>query len=254
MSTIIKYIILTAVRDKLFIGLFIVACLFIGVSKFLGLTALTEKQEMSLVYSAGAIRHLVIFGLILFVSIQVRRFFESKEIDIILTHPITRVKFVISYWLGTVLITALIALPIIILSVLITGVTNWSGFCLWSVSLILEGVLVSAIALFSSLILKSSVSSIIFSSCFYLLARMAVFITATASSPLVSSQPLIKWLVKPIFMGISSVMPRLDQFSQTSWLIYGGDISLYGFIFFQTVIFVSLVLTASIIDFNRKEF
>ena len=254
MKATIKYIILTAIRDKLFLGLFIVAILVIGVSKFLGITALSEQQQMAIVYATGAVRFLVIFGLILFISIHIRRFFETREIEVILTHPISRTKFILSYWIATIFITVLIAIPIIIGTTLIVGVINWQGFALWSVSLVLEGVLVSAIALFGSLILKSSVSSVIFTSCFYALARMSAFIMATADSPIVQSNALIKYIAKPIFLAISAVMPRLDQFSQTSWVVYGFENNLYGFILLQTAIYTALLLSASIIDFRKKEF
>lgn len=254
MKATIKYIILTAIRDKLFMGLFIVSALLIGISKFLGLTALSEQTQMSIVYTAGATRFLVIFGLILFISVHIRRFFETKEIEVILTHPISRTKFIISYSIATVFITLIIAIPIIIVSAMIVGILNTDGFLLWSISLILEGVIVSAMALFGSMILKSSVSSVIFSTCFYTLARMTAFIMATANSPMVASNELIKYVAKPIFIAISWIMPRLDQFSQTSWLVYGVDNNLFGIILSQTIIYTALLLCASIIDFKSKEF
>jgi len=254
MKATIKYIILTAIRDKLFLGLFIVAFLVIGISKFLGITALSEQQQMAIVYATGTIRFVIIFGLILFISIHIRRFFETREIEVILTHPISRTKFILAYWIGTIFITAIIAIPIIITSALVVGIINWDGFLLWSFSLILEGIIVSAIALFGSLILKSSVSSVIFTTCFYSLARMSAFIMATANSPIVASNDLIKYIAKPVFITISSVMPRLDQFSQTSWIVYGFENNLYGFIFLQTIIYTALILSASVIDFKNKEF
>jgi hypothetical protein len=51
------------------------------------------------------------------------------------------------------------------------------------------------------------------------------------------------------------LMPRLDLMTQTSWLIYGpGDVIDYAFIVMQALVFIALVLIASIIDLVRREF
>ena len=54
---------------------------------------------------------------------------------------------------------------------------------------------------------------------------------------------------------LSSLLPRLDQFAQSKWLIYGNmDASIFTLITSQSVIYISLILLMSVIDFNKKQF
>jgi len=50
------------------------------------------------------------------------------------------------------------------------------------------------------------------------------------------------------------LLPRLDEFTQTSWLIDGGAPSALGGVFVQTAIYVALLLAAAMFDFYRKNF
>ncbi len=54
---------------------------------------------------------------------------------------------------------------------------------------------------------------------------------------------------------LSSLLPRLDQFGQSKWLIYGNiDTNMFALIGGQSVIYISLILLMSVIDFNKKQF
>ncbi len=56
MKSILKYIMLTATRDRLYIGLFLTLMAAFSLSIFLGTTALVEKEEMATSYIAGSSR------------------------------------------------------------------------------------------------------------------------------------------------------------------------------------------------------
>src|SRR5271155_3737620 len=100
MLTNIRYILITALRDWLFIGLLAGILLATAVSATLGSTAFIEEKEMTVTFAAGAARLILMVGMIVFVCFHIRNAFDTKEIDVILSRPISRSNLVISYWLG----------------------------------------------------------------------------------------------------------------------------------------------------------
>src|SRR5271169_3288627 len=97
MLTNIRYILITALRDWLFIGL-LVSILFASfISATLGSTALVEENEMTIAVAAGSSRLILMIGLIVFVCFHIRNAFDTKEIDVILSRPNTRSNLIISY-------------------------------------------------------------------------------------------------------------------------------------------------------------
>jgi len=253
MLTNIRYILITALRDWLFIGLLASILFATAISATLGSTAFLEEREMTITFAAGSSRIILMVGLIVFVCFHIRNAFDTKEIDVILSRPISRSNLVIAYWLGFAFVALLLTLPVIAIIGLM-GVNNWPGFIGWSVSLLLETFIVVALALFSAFTLRSAVTSVIACMGFYVLSRMMAFFVMTSQSGMVGGE------MKYVFMRyglklISSVVPRLDFFGKSQWLIYGFDSSQDWIVcVIQAAIFIPLLLLASIADFRRKQF
>ena len=252
MLTNIRYILITALRDRLFLALMIGIAFACIISATLGSTAFIEETEMTVTYAAGSSRVILMVGLIVFTCFHIRNAFETKEIDVILSRPISRSNLVTAYWLGFALVALLLCLPIIVIIGLI-GMHSFAGFAGWAASLILESFLVVALALFAALTLRSAVASVMACMGFYVLSRMMAFFVATSQSHLVAESRM-SWL-RYALKGVSTIVPRLDLFAKSKWLIYGFDASQEWIIFIsQAAIFIPLLLAASIIDFRRKQF
>lgn len=254
MLTNVKYILLTALRDWLFAALMIgvIACALIA--HMLGGTALIETQEMTLSYTSASARVVIITGLIIFACFHVRNAFDTKEIDVFLSRPITRSNLVFSYWLGFAAVAVLLVIPTFIL-IAVQGIMNAKGFVFWSVSLLIECWLVVAIALFSAFTLGSAVTSTMASMGFYVLARMMGFFIATSKTAFMFEQQWVNNIFVYMLKGVSVVMPRLDFFAKSDWLIYGlKNINELEFFAVQAAIFIPLLILATIADFRRKQF
>lgn len=252
MLTNIRYILITALRDWLFIGLLAGVLLAAAISATLGSTAFLEEKEMTLTFASGSARLILMVGLIIFVCFHIRSAFDTKEIDVILSRPISRSNLVLSYWLGFSFVGLLLALPVVALLAVI-GVLNWPGFAGWAASLVLETGLVVALALFSAFTLRSAVTSVIACMGFYVLSRMMAFFVFTSQSGMFNDPKFIvlKWALQ----AISTIVPRLDFFAKSEWLVYGFNTALdWQLYVIQTAIFVPLLLAASMIDFKRKQF
>ncbi len=252
MKTNIHYILITALRDWLFVGLIAGVLVATAISATLGSTAFIEEKEMTITFASGASRIMMMVGLIVFVCFHIRSAFDTKEIDVILSRPISRTNLVLAYWLGFSLVALLLVLPVVGILAAI-GPTDWTGFVSWSFSLLLEAMLVVALALFSAFTLRSAVTSVLACMGFYVLSRMMAFFVFTVESPMFNDLKYIA--LKYTLIAISAVVPRLDFFAKSEWLSYGlrSDAE-WQMVVLQVLIFVPLLLLATIADFRRKQF
>ncbi len=255
MNTTIRYVLLTALRDWLFIGI-IGALVVTGfISYFMGSTVLVEKQEITSSFTAGSSRVVLIIGMIVFVCFHVRRAFENKEIDLMLSRPISREQFVVSYWLGFSVVATIIVAALSLFIMSFYGF-NYNGLSYWALTMELEILIVIAFAVFSSIILRSSVSAVLLCFGFYAISRMIGFFSYVLEKKPSSDMLSFDFYAQKIIWLTSFLLPRLDLFCQSKWLIYGVEIK--GILLFtpvfQAAIYIPLLLTLAAIDFKRKQF
>lgn len=250
----IRYVLLTATRDRLFIGLLVGIAIAAYISSVLGSTAMLETEQMMLSFTAAAARVIIMVGVIVFIGFHMRNAFDAREIDVLLSRPISRTTLVLSYWVGFAAVATCLVLPTVIL-VSAVGTLNQTGFWVWSVSLLLESWLVVSIALFAALTIKSGVGTVLSSLAIYALSRMMGFFLMTTTTTSIFKDQTInegtQWLMK----SISMLVPRLDFYAKSNWLIYGAKSyeEVYLFVL-QSAVFIPLLITASVIDFKRKQF
>jgi ABC-type transport system involved in multi-copper enzyme maturation permease subunit len=256
LKAIIRYTLITALRDLLFIGLLVITIGAMFIAHFLGGTALSEQQQMILTYVAGSTRLILITGLVLFVCFHVKRAFDNKEIEVILSKPISRQKFIASYLLSFGILAIIVTIPTV-MAIAAIAKPNIKGLLFWGGSLIFEGIMMVAFAMVSSLIMESGVAACLATLSFYCLSRMMGFFIMAIHHPklLPSSGQAFNWLMDSILMLVSVVLPRLDLFGKTSWLVYGIEKSTDLWVFsIQSLVYVPLLLFMAIIDFKRKQF
>ncbi|MBV8939738.1 MAG: hypothetical protein JO089_07880 [Alphaproteobacteria bacterium] len=252
MWTSIRYIFLCALRDRLFTGLIAGIVIASLVAAMLGSAAVLEEKEMKLAFAAAASRLMVAVGVTVFVCFQLRSAFDSREIDVMLSRPISRPQLALAFWMGFSAVATLIAMPVALALFLITPM-SWSGFFSWMASLVLESWLVVALALFAALTLNSAVASVLATLGFYVLSRMMAFFVMTASTIAITG-PLVS-ACRYALAAISMIMLRLDFFAKTEWLIYGLSAPSEAALFVvQALIFLPLLLAACVVDFQRKQF
>ncbi len=253
MNSIIKYILLSGIRDRLYIGLFITLVASFSLSIFLGSTALVEQQQMTVAYIAGSSRVIMAIGLILFVCLNISRAFENKEVEFIISKAISREKFVLSYLIGFFLSAILIFIPLILAFTLVAKADKF-GLLMWSLTLFSEIIILISFSLLSSLILKNSFSAIMASFGFYMISRMmGIFVFAIE---LPQDLNAVKLHFMPSLLKFISVLfPRLDLFAQSSWLNYGvSDFSNLKIILWQSLIYIPLMIFMAFHDFKKKQF
>ena len=254
MNSILKYIILTAMRDWLYVGLLAILIIAICISILLGSTALVEQNQMTITYIACASRMILVVGIILFSCFYMRRSFDNKEVEFILSKAISRWQFILSYLLGFITVALIILLPLIL--ILFFFPTNKLGLFYWAISLVFEMLIIITFSILAGLILRSAVSAILAALGFYIISRMMGFFVLTIKFPeSISQLTTINNFLQFLLKIISIAFPRLDLFSKSDWLIYGiNNFSDIIIISVQSAIYVPLMIFMAFHDLNKKQF
>lgn len=248
----VKYVLTAAVRDRLIISLLVMIGLGTALSVFLGTAAYVEKYQFVLVFTASALRLLSVLGLVLFCVFFIRRSFDNKDVDYLLSRPVSRTGFIVSHALAFSLIAVLMAAACTLAVYMAAPITFGMGHVMWGVSLMCELMIMVNAALFFSMVLPSASTSAMAVLGLYILSRTIGILIGIVMSGLAAS-PMMKGLAATMKF-ISLIIPRLDLMAQTSWLIYGtGNITLT-FILAQGLIFSLLLMTAALVDLVRRQF
>ncbi len=255
MNTTIRYVVLTAIRDWLFVAILGALVIAVFLSHFLASTVLIEKEQMLSSFTASSARLVLVVGMIVFICFNVRRAFENKEIDLMLSRPISRASFIFSYWIGFSVV-ALAMLSALGLYMAFFYKYNYVGLSIWISSMAFEIFIVTAFSLFAAVILKSSVSAVLLSFGFYIVSRLVGFFSYAIDRYSNLDFKTFDFYSQKIIWLISYLMPRLDLFAQSKWLVYGADLvnTDWQIPILQSLIYIPLLLSMAIIDFTRKQF
>src|SRR6218665_1516298 len=129
---LIGYVLTAALRDKLVMTLMLMIMLGAGVSVFLGSSGVTEQESFAVVFGPGGLRFLGVFGIVLFVCFYMRRSFETKEVEFLLSRPISRMRFLFSHAFAFSII-ALAVTAAVVAAVFFLGKPKMGGPGVWGV-------------------------------------------------------------------------------------------------------------------------
>lgn len=251
-----RYVLKAAGRDRLFLSMFLAVILAIALSIFTSSAAVTEKAQFSLVYIGGSLRLLALAGLSLFVIFFVRRSFEARDVEYLLTRPISRITFIISHMVAFSLlalaVAAMISFAVLLYAFRVDQINM--GTFLWLSGMAGELFVMVNVSFFFAMVLTSPVTGTLATLGFYVLSRLMGQLLSIVGAGFAQfpGAEILSNLLKVISMFI----PRFDLMTQTSWLLYGvpNFIESYGFIIVQALLFTFMVMVATIIDFVKKQF
>lgn len=256
MSAVLRLILLTNGRDRMLPALWALGLLLLLVCRALGGAMLVEGREASLAFASTTLRLLVVGGMVMTVCFQMRKWVENREIEAWLTRPLSRASLVLGLAGGYGLLALALVLPLVPLLWLLLQ-PQGQGLLLWSVSLLLEAWVATGFALFLACSLSNATVAALAALALYALARLAhgfkdiaqAGIGDALASP-VTGLPL-RWLAE----ALAAVMPRLDLFGQSSWLIYGPDTDWgLGLLLLQAAVTLPLLLAATVFDLKGRRF
>lgn len=251
-TTIAWYTALEAIRGKLFwlvagIALF---CLMLGF--FIGELAITESAMAQGSICAALLRLSAVFMVALFAINTVSQDLQAQRIDMLLALRLTRAEYSFGKFFAFCLIAGMIAACMSVSLLFFVPVDQVLG---WGISLAFELCIVVAFALFCAISLNQMTLAIIVVMCFYLLARSINAIQLMINTPIINNMSSANEIMRLLVDVVQMLLPNLDHFTQTEWLIYGTSdgLSLVN-IFLQTVVYCVLLMSATLFDLYRKEF
>lgn len=247
-----RYILMAALRDRLFPAIVLLVAIIISLSNFFASSVITEQDQFARAFAAYGFR---LFGniiLIMFVVTYIRRSFEVRDIDYLLSRPIGRVKFVLTHSLAFSFIAVVAAILLGGTTVMLERADLHAGVWLWWLSIAVEFIIMMNVAMFFSFVIGSATACMTITFCFYLLSRLMGEILGILQRPQDGVLSIILGRVMEI---ISVFIPRLDLMGQTKWILYGvpDNISL-PFIIAQCCVFLALVVGATMLDMNKRQF
>jgi hypothetical protein len=249
---IVRSVLLEARRTRLtwFAAITIAALFTLGI--FFRTLALTDSQRVLTAWLAATLRPAGALLLASFVIASIHRDYSDKNFDWILATGIPRGVLLLGKLLGYAA-TGLLLATVVTLIIVALGTDAYSAMA-WGLSLAAELILVSAFALFAALMLPHLPGALAAVGGFYLLARSITSLQLIGHSPVFAQDHLGHRLANAILEGLRLLLPDLERFAQTAWLL-GKPPSLgewtAGLI--QGLLYVTLLTAAAAIDFRRKD-
>ncbi len=247
--TIAFYTLLEALRNRLIWLLVVITVAGIGISGFLDELVLTEKREIQLALLASFLRFSTVFLLATFVVTSMVRERNDKGLELLLALPLPKSDYLFGKMLG---FATLSAIPAIVSGLLTAVLAIPEQSLFWTLSLIFECWIVCTFSLLCVLTFNQVVPALCSVMGFYLLAR------SVGTLQLISQQPLIEnttsqQIIKSMVDCLSAVLPHLDAFTRTEWLLYNtGNWQVLALLIAQSGIYLILLSGASLFDLYRK--
>lgn len=215
-----------------------------GLAVFVSQLALTEGERFRLVWLAVGARLAAVLIVALFLAGSVIRERDDRRIEFVLATAISRWQYVFGKWSGVVLLALAIALSAGVAVSLAGGASvNW-GLSLW-----LELALVAALTLFAASTLGSIAPALAFVLGSYFLARMWPGLVYLSQASVFLNENSVLSGAAQIF---AIVLPRLDLFTRTDW-VFQPDRQALLIAALHGLIYIALLLTATLIDSRRRE-
>jgi hypothetical protein len=247
-----RYILMAARRDRFFLAVVGLLIVTVCLSVFFGSSVITEQDRFARSFAAFGFRLFGVVSLVLFIVSFIRRSFEGRDIDYLLSRPIGRIRFVLTHAAGFSCLALMAAFLLGGTSVAFEAGNIHSGVWLWWLSIAVEFIIMANVAMFFSFVLASTTACMAATFAFYLLARLIGEILGILQKSMDST---VMTVLAKIMEFISIFIPRLDLMGQTKWILYGAppEIS-FGFVAAQAGVFLSLVVGATVLDLHRRQF
>ncbi len=248
-GTIAFYTLLEALRNRLVWLLAAVALIGIGLSGFLNDLAVTESRQIQAALIAALSRLCAVFILATFVVTSMVREMNDKGLELILALPLPRASYLFGKLCG---FGAIAVFPALLFGALMLLFAPPLQAGLWTVSLLCELWIVAGFSLLCVFTFKQIMTALSATMAFYIGARSITAFQLLGQGSVneqSTSQSVIKW----VFELIGAILPRLDEFTRTEWLVYhSGALASLPPILLQSAIFMMLIAGAALFDLYRK--
>jgi ABC-type transport system involved in multi-copper enzyme maturation permease subunit len=241
-----------ALKNRLARMLVVLMLIGLAFALFVKQLAIMESVAIETAFIAALYRMGAAFLLAVFVITSQIRELHDKGLDLVMSLPISRATFFAGKLLGyatcALIAAAVISLPLFLLA-------PASQVVIWGISLALELLIVTVASLFFVLALPHTIGSLFAVMGLYVLSRTMAALQLMGATSLVETSGIVRQVTNGILNSIALLLPRLDLFTQTSWLVnHTGGMAELTTLALQTLIYTSLLVGAALFDLYRKNF
>ncbi|MES2316478.1 MAG: ABC transporter permease [Pseudomonadota bacterium] len=247
--TIAFYTLLEALRNRLTWLIVAVALAAIGLGGFLDSMAITEGRQIQAALVATFARFAAVFILATFVVTSMAREFNDKGLELLLAQALPRAAYLFGKLFGY---AAIAVVPALLFGLLMLLYAPPVQAALWTVSLLCELWIVAGFGLLCILTFKNVLAALSAAMAFYVGARSIAAFQLIAQGQ-AEQQHASQRLIGGVFDTLGAILPRLDEFTRTEWLVYhSGSMGDLPGILIQTVICMALIGGVALFDLYRK--
>lgn len=248
--TIARYTFLEAVRNRLFSLVIAGLICMLGLTEFIGELAVTESAQIQSAITGSGLRLFITCVIGLFVVTSMVREINDKGFEMLLSLSITRANYYLGKFAGFVLLALVLSIASAAILLIYSPVPNVT---VWFFSLICELLIIISLSLLCLFTFSSVTTAFISVMAFYILARSMYMIRLVSESPILEYNTFSQDFMNFIIDAIAFLLPDLNLFTRSEWLVYGADINNLGPVFIQTLIYMVLLVSAGLFDLYRKE-
>lgn len=247
---IARYTVLEAVRTRLALAVAVAILVALGASVFVRELALIQDARMQTTVYAVIARLVAVFIVALHVGGSLTREFHDKGLDAVLALDMPRWQYVAAKYAGyaalAIATSALSALPLVALA-------DAGPALAWFGSLALETCIIAAISMFCVVTFSHLPSAMAFVAGFYVLCRGIGGLALIAAHPTAGSESPLHHAMAGALVVVAALVPPLDDWTRTAWLVDAPPgWNELAYIAGETLVYVMLLITATLIDFHRK--
>ena len=219
-----------------------------GLTAFAGAIALAEPGAVAIALGAPLARVAAVLVLATFAASALSRELADGSIDLVLAAPISRLGWILGRWTGLAAVAAGTALAV---SAPLAAHAPPLALAAWAASLWMELCIVGGLVLLLSISFAQVPATLLSLLAFYAASRLiGVFLLLAERAP-IEGPRLVARLGDAVLAVLAHLLPRLDLFARTEWLLDAGS-ARPGPAVLQTLGWVAIVPAAAWIDFGRR--
>lgn len=246
---IARFTLLEAARSRLLWLVLSAVGLLMAASFFIRELAITDSQRLQLAFLATGLRAASALIAATFIISTLQREFNDKGPALLLALDLPRSHYVLGKLLGLGMAAMLIAFACALPLALFAPSAAWR---LWAASLLLEAGMVAAVSVFCGISLRGTAAGLMLTLGFYVLAKSLATLQLISHASLDAASLSHRYMTG-LLDSLALLLPRLDQFAQTRWLVENLHAApALSALALQALIFVALVASAAIFDMYRK--
>jgi ABC-type transport system involved in multi-copper enzyme maturation permease subunit len=241
-----------AVRNRILYSILFFAVLMVAVAAVFGAASIGDQTKYMKDFSLMSVS---LFGVIIAIVLGVNLLHQElgrKTIFNILSKPVARWQFIVGKFFGLLatlsLIVLLMAGGVVACFAVLTGRLD-GGLVIASVAILLEIMVVIAVALFFSSLVVTPALAGMFTAATFIAGRSASYLLYFLQA---DHPPAVQTLAHALYW----ILPRLDRFTIADQVVYGvlPDPTYLATLFAYTAAYTGVMLLLSIGLFSRREF